>query len=227
MKKNADMGQKMVVESKGQESMALRELQMRIDSTRGVEMPTKRKLLETGVPLDTYTDGDYALTAFQNGFALVVSGKRYTVVRVDRCLDYVYVHEDYTVDDAGEGQCFDAAFFLDLPWYLRVMMQADDQFWENEEHREHRWLSEHPEIPDDKDWMRGGHSSFESEVIGRMEWEEAMWCLTDKQRTAFRLYYEEGYTQEEVGEMLGITRAAVQERLIGAIKKLKKFYHDM
>ena len=84
MKKNADMGQKMVVESKGQEPMVLRELQMRIDSTRGVEMPTKRKLLESGVPVDTYTDGDYSLTAFQNGFALAVSGRRYTVVRVDR-----------------------------------------------------------------------------------------------------------------------------------------------
>ena len=56
-----------------------------------------------------------------------------------------------------------------------------------------------------------------------MEKEEMLERLTDKQREAYVLYYDEGYTMEEIGGMLGVSQVSVRERLRGAVKKAHKF----
>ena len=54
--------------------------------------------------------------------------------------------------------------------------------------------------------------------------EEALAAMTDKQRQAFFLYYEEGYRQREIAEMLGIGQRSVSDRLNGALKQAKKYW---
>lgn len=46
--------------------------------------------------------------------------------------------------------------------------------------------------------------------------------MTEKQAEAFRLYYDEDMTQEEVGKILGISHQAVSCRIGGAEQKLRK-----
>ena len=48
--------------------------------------------------------------------------------------------------------------------------------------------------------------------------------MTDKQREVFVLYYQEGFNQREIGEMLGLARTTVMHRLEEALKKVKKIY---
>ena len=46
--------------------------------------------------------------------------------------------------------------------------------------------------------------------------------MTAKQAEAFRLYYDEDMTLEEIGKILGISSPAVLYRLEGVSKKLYK-----
>lgn len=48
-------------------------------------------------------------------------------------------------------------------------------------------------------------------------------ALTDKQREVFILYYKEGYTQQQIADMLGITKQSVGERLSTAVSRVKNF----
>ena len=53
---------------------------------------------------------------------------------------------------------------------------------------------------------------------------EALAAMTDKQREVFFLYYEAGYRQREIAEMLGIGQRSVSDRLNGALKQAKKYW---
>ena len=62
----------------------------------------------------------------------------------------------------------------------------------------------------------------ETAYIRKEELTEAMDSLTDKQLEVFILYYEYGYTQQEIADMLEITKPAVCVRLDNALKVMKK-----
>ena len=68
------------------------------------------------------------------------------------------------------------------------------------------WLGENPE----------------KVMIRNESWQEMMGQLTVKQKEAFLLYFEQGFTQWEIAEMLGIGRTTVEDRLKGAKKKIKR-----
>lgn len=52
---------------------------------------------------------------------------------------------------------------------------------------------------------------------------EMLSVMTDKQREVFLLYYKEGYTQQQIADMLGLTKQSVSERLSTATHRVKKF----
>lgn len=192
----------------------------------GKKVPNMKKLRESGDPIETFVSGDYRLAAYPSGFVLAISGRRYTVVRADECCGYTYFHEHHIVDkpEYADPCPADESVFLDQPWPIRIMLTADDKLQENEEDREEKWIRKHPAIPDDKNWMCGGHASFEDEVCDRIDLERALECLTEKQRVVFRLYYEKGYTQDEVAEQLHLGRTTVRNHLEAIITKLRKQY---
>jgi len=49
--------------------------------------------------------------------------------------------------------------------------------------------------------------------------------LTDKQLVAFLLHHL-GYTQEEIGEMQGVTQQSISERIERARERLKGNFHS-
>lgn len=53
---------------------------------------------------------------------------------------------------------------------------------------------------------------------------EMLESMTDKQREVFTLYYYDGLKQREIAESLGISRDSVNDRLEGALKKVKKLF---
>ena len=52
--------------------------------------------------------------------------------------------------------------------------------------------------------------------------EEALAALTDKQREVFRLYYEEGYRQREIAEMMNVAQQTVSRLLDKALNRIRK-----
>ena len=206
------------------EAITLRELLGHIRSTAGIPTPGKKVLEAASEPIATYSSGNYHMAAFKCGFALVKSGKRWTVVRVDACKGYDYqFDEDYSKPEDTTPHHLDEEYFLDKPWQLRVMMEAEDQLESNNNQREGGLISKHPEIPNDRIYMNGGYYSFESQIAAQEQWQRALETLTNRQRQAI-LLWKEGYNQEEIGKLLGITRSTVSQHLIYAMRKLKDYY---
>ncbi len=56
---------------------------------------------------------------------------------------------------------------------------------------------------------------------------EALSTLTERQQEAMLLYYAEGYTQQEIGRMLGISTTAVKNRLESGLQRIRKHIYAM
>ena len=57
----------------------------------------------------------------------------------------------------------------------------------------------------------------------KMEKEEMLERLTDKQKEVYVLYYDEGYTQAEIAEVMGVSQKAVGQHIMLANKKIRKY----
>ena len=211
--------------------ITLRELKSQLPSTGSYDrIPTAKFIRSSGAPVAVYESSDYQIAVYPCGFAIGRSGRRTVGVRVDECRDYRYLVDNgektafqYGGDDLQHY--FTEDFFLDQPWPLRLMMAVDDQLQKNEDDRERGWLSKHPEIPDDRNWMNGGHSSLDDVVIRQMELREVLETMTEKQRRVLVLY-RRGYTQQEIGKMIGAAQQVVSKHLRAALEKVKKYYSN-
>lgn len=99
-------------------------------------------------------------------------------------------------------------------------MRIYDNIQSNQGRKDVEWREDNRELsrPDCQD-----------EYIDKLEEEEkmsklgkAMDSLTDKQREVIKFYYFDQMTQDEISQKLGISRTAVEDRLAGALKKLRK-----
>lgn len=92
-----------------------------------------------------------------------------------------------------------------------------------------RAIFEHPAIASDvQQYNRYVHGeSVENQVLGKMLKMDALSTLTDRQREAMLLYHVEGYTQEEIGRMLGISTTAARDRINAGIKRIRKYLYEM
>ena len=74
-------------------------------------------------------------------------------------------------------------------------------------------------------WKRNVEDLHEN-IVFSDETDREIWTvvgtLPPKYRAVLHLYYYEGYSQEEIGKILGITRTAVQTRMQRARQQLEK-----
>ena len=209
------------------DKLTLRELLTMISPTTGVSIPTAKALRESDTPIAIYATNNFSISVYPSGFALAVSYKRTTVVRVDECTDYSYdtLHEALAnCKKSATPSHIGFEVFLDAAWPVRVTMTAEDRLEENNDLAARRAISEHPQVAADvhqyNGWLHG--ESVENQVFGRMMKEEMLERLTDKQKEVMILYYREGYTQAEIAEMLGIGRKTVSDRIEAALKRIRK-----
>lgn len=210
------------------EKMTLRELLTLIAPTAGVSLPTAKALRTSGNPIAVYAVPNFSISIYPSGFALAVSYKRTTVVRVNECGDYSYdtLHPELAnCKKSVTPSHIGFEVFLDTAWPVRVMMTVEDQLERNNNGAAWSKICLHPDVAADvKEYNRSVHGeSIEEMAIAKMAHEEMLERLTDKQREAYALYYDEGYTMEEIGGMLGISKDAVKDRLHGAVSKVRKY----
>ena len=207
--------------------MTLRDLMERTAQTGRERAPGKVTLKESATRIAFHEADGFELSVYSCGYSLAEAGNRWTVFSVGDCGGY-----EYEVDEADrkllgdKDYRFEDEYFMDLPWQVRLTMEAMDRLEKNNDEREDRLISEHPDEPGPRGRLYGRYISVEVEVLRNIEREELLASLTTKQREAYELYFEMGYTLEEAGEILSVSRESVRKRLEGLVKKLKTSFDN-
>ena len=204
--------------------MPLRDLLAMVPEKPAKVYPNRKTLRDKHIPIAVYTSKDYIMQVFENGFALVESFKRWTVVCLsDCCGEYHYKSDVPMVDNATNfAMVVPEDLLMEQPWTIRVAMTGEDQLERNNDILFAQLIWRHAKYAQDKKYTLGGYYTFEDILLHRMELQEALMKLTDKQIEVIQRCIFAGYTQKEAAEMLGISQAAVKNRLEGGLKKLRR-----
>ena len=209
----------------------------------------KTKMLreEAGDPI---AEDEY-VKVYRNGYAVYNNGSSYTVVWVPSCVAFTYYFDKMKDAEIGgeiKQTCdLPEGLLKNLPWAIAVTLIGDHRIeklsmqrkgdrkqnkslirsdtkegdaMENKEGREDFLRKEYTWRED-----RFGESP-ESVYIRREMREEMLASMTDKQREAFVLYYQYGYTQLEVADRLGCTVSMVYKHLQNAIRRIQKNFFE-
>lgn len=221
----------------------LDELLTQLDLGEKPKMPTPKALFEEDEPIADMSD----CTLFRNGFAVYTNGTGRTVVWLPYCRSFTYYFNklrDSEKDTFKETCELPDGFLASQPWILAVTLIGDHRIEANSMNRtgSRKDTTDYDSADNgDKDgdmelaiadpfrrafnWYDGRMGENPQDAVERRETrEEMMTAMTDKQREAFVMYYRDGMTQEEIAEIVGVSRDSVNDRLEGALKKAKKYF---
>ena len=184
---------------------------------------------------------------YSNGFAVYDNGSGRTVLWLPDCTSFTYVFTRPKATEEGKlpykEQISDETL-ESLSWFTAVMLIGDHRVESNILNRKSsRKGSRAYDVDDCGDkcgkieaaiedsymdkffWAEGRFGENPLDALIREErYNEMLEVLTDKQRTAFHLYYKEGYTQQQIAEMMGCVVSMVNKHLSVSLKKINKFF---
>jgi Response regulator len=200
--------------------LTLRQLLSRLPKLSNKRVPGKDALVDGGTVVADYKGSDFRIRVFASGYALAEAGKRWTVFAVSKCGGYDYDPESQRDADDDLQAKFDAGYFMDLPWPIRVTMLAEDRLESNNDEAFSRLISEHPGYIENIPWLFGCEPSAESVVIRELTRKERLAALTLKQRQAVEMWLD-GYMGRKIAEVCRIDPSTVCRRLHAAFKRMK------
>lgn len=197
--------------------------------------------------LTELSDANIGCVVYSNGFAVYDNGSGRTVLWLPDCTSFTYVFTRPKAAEEGKlpykEQISDETL-ESLSWFTAVMLIGDHRVETNLMNRKSsRKGSRAYDVDDCGDkcgkieaaiedsymdkffWAEGRFGENPLDTLIREErYNEMLEVLTDKQREAFRLYYKEGYTQQQIAEMMGCVVSMVNKHLSVSLKKLNKFF---
>ena len=203
--------------------------------------PTAKKLREeAGEPIAV----EERILVYPNGYAVYGKGRDKTVVWVPDCVSFTYYFNPLKLNEKTYGiseTCdLPEGFLESQPWSIAVTLIAEHRIESNMMNRTGSRLgtkdfdsADYDDKDGDKeaatdklfkneyDWHEeryGGNP--EDAVIGEENRLEMLRRMSKRQREVFLLYYQQGYSQIEIADMLGISNVAVNKRLKGAIGRI-------
>lgn len=207
-------------------------------------VPTPRELFETlGAPIADTND----CVLFSNGFAIYQNCTGRTVVWLPYCTSFTYYFNklrDAEKDTLSENYELPEGFLETQPWVIAVTLIGDHRIERNSMNR----TGSRKDTVDlaskdkgDKDgemeeiiadpfrrafnWYDGHMGENPQDAVERRETrEEMLAAMTDKQREVFIMYYRDGMTQDQIAEVIGISRRTLREHLTCALERVKKFF---
>ena len=216
------------------------------------EIPTPKKLRENaGKPIAFYPVPESAsvenveCTVYSNGFAVYDNGSGRTVLWLPDCTSFTYIFAKPKASEEGmlpyKDQIPDK-MLESLSWFTAVTLIGDHRVENNLMNRRgsRKGAKDYDtddygdkcgaveevveeEYRDEFFWNEGRFGENPLDALIRKERDAAMLAaMTDKQREVFLLYYKEGYTQQQIADMLGLSKRSVKERLGWALSKAKK-----
>ena len=168
---------------------------------------------------------------YENGYAVYDNGNRRTVVWVPDCGSTTYYFAPLREADKGrikQKETIGEDVFGSIPWYHAIVIAGENSIEQNIDHpMSIGTVSEFAEIEEyakpGQEWQCYAHIETPEEAFWRKEAErERLEVLTEKQRRVYSLYFGQGYTQEEVASLLGISQPAVKKMIDKIVKRIKK-----
>lgn len=216
------------------------------------EIPTPKKLRENaGKPVAFYPMSgsvpvkNVECTVYSNGFAVYDNGSGRTVIWLPDCTSFTYIFAKPKASEEGMlpyKEEIPDEMLESLSWFTAVTLIGDHRVENNLMNRKsernnsinydaYDYDDKHYADDDVKDPYRGaffwndgrfGENPLDA-LIREERNREMLAAMTDKQREVFLLYYKDGYTQQQIADMLGLTKQSVSERLSTATHRVKKF----
>ena len=212
--------------------------------SKAEKTPTSKALRETaGEPIAT----EDQCKVYANGYAVYDNGSGRTVLWLPACVSFTYRFNPMKDSEIGgeiKQVCdLPEGMLESLPWMIAVTLIGDHRIeglamqrkgdrkqnkslirGDNEEGDALEEMEEKEDsLRREYSWREGRFGESPETVYIRKETQEEMLAsMTEKQREVFILYFREGYTQQEIADMFGISKQSVNERLEGAVKKAKK-----
>ena len=213
--------------------------------------PTPKNLRETaGDPIGRFRDplgmGEGG-TLYANGYAVWDNGSGRTVVWLPDCVNFTYYFVKPKESEIGivpEKTTLPEGLMESQPWTMALALIGEHRIEQNSMNRTgSRTGTKDYDSDDYGDKVGDAEDAVEKAYRSDYTWgadrfgedplqvvlreerrREMLEAMTDKQREVYVLYYQEGYNQYEIAEMLGIERRTVGDRLDGAQKKVRRFY---
>jgi RNA polymerase sigma factor (sigma-70 family) len=178
-------------------------------------------------------DGQNRCEVFANGYAIYDNGARKTVLWVPNCGSVTYFFAKLRDNEKAyqrETDFVGEDVLGPAPWYVALTIAGEDAIERNYAHPKSEAASSDLEVKEDWEqesaerWSAGAFFESPEEAYIRKENAEArLSALNKDQRIVYSLYFLQGFTQKEIGMMLGISESSVSRR-ISTIKK--KFRAD-
>ena len=183
---------------------------------------------------------------YANGYAAYDNGYARTVVWLPYCKSFTYYFNP--LKDTEKGYGIEETFALpegyleSQPWPIAVTLIAEHRIENNVMNRtgSRAGTKDYDSMDNgdkDGDAAKAVEDSYEKEydwredrvgedpltiVIRNESRREMLERLTDKQREVFVLYYQYGYTQQEIADMLGCVVSMVNKHLSNAKKRISR-----
>ena len=166
--------------------------------------------------------GEGILEVFCNGYAIYDNGDRKTVLWAPGCGTYTYYFGELRENEKlyqKARDVLDENILGPLPWFHALMLAGESQIENNMQHPKSRGTASDADQQGLEEkvnyrWVAGAHFDNPEEAYLKKEAAEARRkALTEKQREAYEMYYEDGFTEEETAELLGISRRSLRDRL--------------
>ena len=208
------------------------------------ETPTPKFLREnTGEPI-AKADG---CLVYANGYALYDNGSGRTVVWLPDCVSFTYYFIQPKETEIGivpAREMLPGGLLESQPWVIPVTLVGDHRVEANLMNRMgSRTGTTDFDSADNGDKDGDAEAAVEKSYRNAFSWREGYigenpedayirretLCemldrMSEKQRRAFTLYYENGFKQVEVARMMGISQAAVKHLLDKALQHARKFF---
>ena len=184
----------------------------------GEKLPTEKQLRESGAPVlaeaDTATG---KIVAYANGYFSYRSGRRWTVQRIHACVDGItYVFAD------GQRQFLGLEVFADLPFTTWMTLEGERRLEENRSDCEKKRALPYGQrsFPDER-----CDNEFDA-ILNRIALNEALACLTSRQRQIVTADFLEKKSQRQIAQTLRISQQAAHARLQAALRKLRRYLRE-
>ncbi len=157
---------------------------------------------------------------YVNGYAVYDNGNRRVVIWVPDCGVVTYYFAgliDKEKEYLAQSNEIGMDVLGELPWYDAILLAGEERIQYNMDHPKSRGNTsdaDFDDAPPAASWA--GATRFpnpEQAYLEKEAAEERRKALTEKQREAYELYYEQGYTQREIANDLGISHNAISARL--------------
>lgn len=182
-------------------------------------MPTVHSLRRLHIPIvvkEVLGKGN-EITVYANGMVAYQSNGHGAVFYLHTCGEYRYCSNTLDTYRINEK------LFENERWYIRLMLEGEDQILENIKKRERVNTVSYHAISEDWEALKT-EDVLMRELLSHETIEELFLPLTERQKSIVAKMYLEQMNQFQISNLYGISQQSVSDTIRKAIRRLRKIY---